>query len=444
MASSGKETTGTVSDTFDVKKGGSIATGGATTGNFAALGFAGSEAVQYTLASGNAGTPQFQNVIIDPLDVHLGENQTFTAEVYSPSGIASVTTITQLDNQVLNLPLQKISESNGVETWSASWQVYDTHSDIYRTTFTATDNEGNQNSVNLTWTDPCTGLVHGSDSTISDPCVIGVNQIDGLDTGKITLGSSVTLTLNAGSYFVYTPGYSIAFSSNSKILKSGAIGGITKKYLFYHDSDSDLAATNSTYVASASSSLSGFTRAKDATGTSDCDATNSAVSITRTQRLDADADTYTVTGSSFCASSSTYSSSACTTAGSDYAKNSASSCLIIGTLSGTDCYDLNATAKPGQTSFFTQKRGTVNDSAGNDFNSWDYNCDASISRSPTTCSDNDGSGGTCPASTCNQGQFAASTSGTACGGTYQGTDYTSACGVGDCIESVTSCLVKCL
>ena len=100
--------------------------------------------------------------------------------------------------------------------------------------------------------------------------------------------------------------------------------------------------------------------------TSDCNDTSSVVSVTRTQYLDNDGDTYTNGSSSFCASSSTWGNSACNTAGTNYSKNSASSCILINASAQTDCYDSNASAKPGQTSYFTQARGD---------GSFDYDCD---------------------------------------------------------------------
>ena len=355
--SSGKETIGSISDMFDVREGKSVTqtAGESSGGAFEELGFVGKGRAEYSVSS-NAGIyPEFKHVIVDPVDVHVGDNQTFTAEVYSPNGIESVVTTTQLDTQVLNLPLEKISESSGVETWSVTWQVYDTHIEVYRTTFTATDNAGNQNSVDLTWTDDCTDqFVHGAQSLIDTPCT--VNSLDGADTSNIVI-SGVTLTLDTGGAVAYTPGNSVSKSGNGKILFNG--GSLTKQYLFYPDADEDLSRDNSTYSISTSSSRSGFVRAVNSTTSNDCDTSNSAVSVNRTQRLDTDSDNYTLTGSIFCASSSTWGNNACTTGSSNYSKNSTGTCLIIGNLSGTDCYDLNASAKTGQTSYFTAIRGVT-------------------------------------------------------------------------------------
>lgn len=49
-----------------------------------------------------------------------------------------------------------------------------------------------------------------------------------------------------------------------------------------------------------------------------------------------------------------------------------------------DCYDSNANAYPGQTSYFTTVRGSANDAWGNTGNSSDYNCDGVETQSMTT------------------------------------------------------------
>jgi len=54
---------------------------------------------------------------------------------------------------------------------------------------------------------------------------------------------------------------------------------------------------------------------------------------------------------------------------------------------GGDCFDSNANARPGQTSYFTGKRGTSNDPHGNTYNSYDYNCNGTDDKQSgfTTC-----------------------------------------------------------
>lgn len=75
---------------------------------------------------------------------------------------------------------------------------------------------------------------------------------------------------------------------------------------------------------------------------SDCSDSSAVVQVNRTQYTDGDADNYTVVGGTVCMSNDTWATSACNTAGTSYAKNSASSCLIISALSGVDCSDTNS------------------------------------------------------------------------------------------------------
>lgn len=275
---SGKEDTGNIADKFDLKK--SSTTGQAISeslgGNFEEYGPVGAGKTEYTISSGEEEIPEFTRIIIDPLDVKIGDMQTFTAYVTSPNEITEVTTRTQLDNEILILPLEK---TDNPDEYIGIWQVYDTHSEIYRTNFTAKDSAGNENTVSMSWTDPCTSLSdHGTTTTISSPCSVSV--VDGVDVGNIIVASGGSITLNSGGVFVYTPGYSVSFSGSGKLIKSSG-GALKKAYLYYTDADGDLKGNG--YAWSTSSSWSGHTRANSATSSSDC--------------LDSDADVYQNIGS---------------------------------------------------------------------------------------------------------------------------------------------------
>jgi len=70
---------------------------------------------------------------------------------------------------------------------------------------------------------------------------------------------------------------------------------------------------------------------------------------------------------------------------------------------GSDCYDKSSNARPGQTGYFTTTRGTSvlgDDAAGNTWNSYDYDCDGSITKNyirytTSSCSTECGCGQTC-------------------------------------------------
>jgi hypothetical protein len=274
--SSGRESMGGVADIFDAQEGKSLVTGDVVAppgeGNFAKYGPVGAGYTEYKVSSGDE-LPKFKRIIIDPLDVHVGENQTFTVIVYSPHGITEVTSRTQLDNEILVLPLEKTGEDlDGSEVYSATWTVYDTHSTVYRTNFTARDNAGNENTATMSWTDPCVDITdHGSNFFLSTGCSLSGTTVEGIDEGNITLQSLGSITLTGGT-FAWTPGYSI-FLSGGNIYLSG--GSLKRGYLHLYDDDGDNYAPNGTYIFSASSDLgSGHERAKNVVNTTDCDDTN--------------------------------------------------------------------------------------------------------------------------------------------------------------------------
>lgn len=265
---SGKESTGNVLDNFDVPKNISTGTGtglAVVGGKFAALGYGGTGSTTYTVESNSGIYPQFKNVVIDPLDVQIGNVQILTTTVYSPNGVVNVTTTTQLDNEILNFNLVKTSESSGTSTWTINWTVYDTHEEVYRTTFFATDGTGNQNNVTLTWTDACS-FTHNGESRISIPCT--VNSLEGGDASDIVV-DGVGLTLGSGGNLVFTPGYSVSKPGSGSIIKSG--GSIQKGYLYYYDADSDGSRDSGSYIfnTSATGNLT-VVRAKDSTTVVDC------------------------------------------------------------------------------------------------------------------------------------------------------------------------------
>ena len=295
--SSGRESTGDLSDIFDAKEGKSIVTGGIIAppeSNFAALGYSGAGRMDYgPFSSNNPKLPEFKKAIVDPLDVLPGDNQTFEVHVYSPYGIMDVTSITELDNSILNLDFDKINEydDNGelVEVWSATWIVNDTHTTEYRTNVTATDLGGNSNFIVLTWTDACQSQInHGGTDTISTSCSTGVGVIGGLDGGSLTVASGITLIIDSGAIWAFNSGTNISILGTITVT-----GEIKKGNLYYTDADGDNYAPNSVLTFG-----SGGVRAKDALGTTDClDSNINVYQNVASLANDADFDGY-YTGSS--------------------------------------------------------------------------------------------------------------------------------------------------
>jgi len=130
--SSGKESTGNIADSFEVTEEMKAGiTGDVVVSNFELLGFTGAGRREYSISSQSEDVVKIKKAIVDPVDVLPGDNQTFTVHVYSPYGIISVTSITELDNSILNLDFEKINEyvenDETMEIWSVNWTVDDTH-----------------------------------------------------------------------------------------------------------------------------------------------------------------------------------------------------------------------------------------------------------------------------------------------------------------------------
>ena len=106
---SGKEKQGNIANNFEVSNDNFITGAVIEKTNFELYGPVGANLSEYNIQSSPGLLPKFTRVIVDPLDVHLGDNQTFTAYVASDYTITEVTTRTQLDNEILVLPLAEIS-----------------------------------------------------------------------------------------------------------------------------------------------------------------------------------------------------------------------------------------------------------------------------------------------------------------------------------------------
>lgn len=114
--------------------------------------------------------------------------------------------------------------------------------------------------------------------------------------------------------------------------------------------------------------------------------------------IDADADTYAANTTQYVQASAPANGVARST---------------ITSLTTTDCYDANANAKPGQTTYYTSDRGDT---------SYDYNCDSATTKRRLSCTDPT-CGNNC-AVTCDY--IDASAEGTACGTTGINAGYASA------------------
>ena len=263
--SSGKESVGNIADDFEVTEEMKAGITDGAVSNFEMLGYSGAGKMEYgPFSSDTPKLPEFRKAIVDPLDVLPGDNQTFTAHVYSPYSVTSVTSVTELDNSTLYLDFEKIDEyteeNETIEIWFASWIVNDTHAIEYRTNVTAIDSEANSNFIVLTWTDSCQAAIgaHGADRIINQDCSTGT-LVNGLDGGSLTIASLKTVIIDSGGTLAFNDGKSITVTGTITVT-----GQIKKSNLYYTDGDGD------GYAPTATLALSGGVRAMSALGTSDC------------------------------------------------------------------------------------------------------------------------------------------------------------------------------
>ncbi|MGA2129990.1 MAG: archaellin/type IV pilin N-terminal domain-containing protein [Candidatus Pacearchaeota archaeon] len=341
------ESVGNPTSTFDVSK--IVASVGAPliTG-FEAMGFGGMKEVDYNISNGNPVTyPEFKNFTVNPLDVSVGQNQTFSVTVYSPNNVTNVTSFTQLDHDNLSLNFVKFSDDGiGNSIWNVTWTAYDTHGTTYSTNVTAIDSAGNQNSINMEWTDTtdCNNVIplsaQGSPYPLYSNCVVGSGEAGGLTGARLTITSGITVTVTAGT--LVTNGFTL--SGGHIALASGATIRTTG-YLYYFDSDNDGYADNATGIYSATTKGAGYVLASPSVhALTDCNPTNPNENTLQTGYIDADGDGYPGTAVS----------NACLPANTVYP-------------SSTDCFDSNANARPNQTGWFTTDRGD---------GSYDYDCNS--------------------------------------------------------------------
>jgi peptidoglycan hydrolase-like protein with peptidoglycan-binding domain len=253
--------------------------------------------IAYSVSS-RAETPvKFTEVIINPLSVYPGDTQTLTAKVTSTAGtISSVQSVTQLDTSTKTLNFT--DDGTGTNTWIASWVVSDTHVNIYKTTFTATDSAGNSANTYLTWSDPCSDLLAATNSALSSLCSIS-SLVEGVDDGNVTINLGGTLQINTGATFVINQGKSITNNRGTITIAKGVGASMTKGFLYYPDADSDgypsaVGTVNKSY--NSNQTTTGKVRIKDVVALSrtvdpsDSDAT---IKKTLTCYKDLDLDSYT-------------------------------------------------------------------------------------------------------------------------------------------------------
>ena len=189
-----------------------------------------SEAQIYHIQS-NGKYPKFLEVVIDPLKVKVGETQKIIVKLEDPSGIDWVRAEIEHDGGIDEIGL-KLTEKQNI--WFGIWKPYSTHSRTYHTAFIAQNIKGEQNSIALAWSTPCSPP-KGGDWTLDGSC--SISGVNGVDNGNFTVDGGHTLTIQAGAIFAWNPGKSISIVNGSIAIAAG--GQLKQTYLWMTDADGD-------------------------------------------------------------------------------------------------------------------------------------------------------------------------------------------------------------
>lgn len=105
---------------------------------------------EYNVNSSVKGGPKMSKVIIDPLDVRMGESQMVSVVVKSTNTVTNVMVALRTDKNVITN--HKLMLSSGTATdgaWSGTWKSEFIHDYLYQVIITATDTE-TSNSTTVT------------------------------------------------------------------------------------------------------------------------------------------------------------------------------------------------------------------------------------------------------------------------------------------------------
>ena len=249
-----------------------------------------SNAETFTITSDLNNSIQFVSASIDPLNVPVGATQTLSLSLFSENEVAKVSAISEMDTQLFELKLDNVSGGDGALVFQNAWDVFDTHSRTYRTTFRVEDITGRVQTITLAWDDICRGITQGQSSVLQTDCT--QSRLTGIDGGQLTVPRGSTMVLKKGADFVYNPGLPLKINGYVALSSSGVPASLRKGYLFYPDSDGDRWAQNFVGRFGASTTLAGHTRAKDMRSHTTTDCNDSASSVSNDCAVYAEASYY--------------------------------------------------------------------------------------------------------------------------------------------------------
>jgi len=264
----------------------------------------------YQVVSSEDAWPKFSEATINPLKVYPGDTQRMRVVVQDRVEVTEVLAEIETDNGVNEVPLRLVNEAAVTEedilkqryivqdgklimlgelertklalsgflkraeaadvrkfVFEGEWVVKDTHVKTYHTTFRAKNASGEENSITMAWSDPCSGIADGTNSTLAGNCAIGTNVTDGIDGGSLNLGGYTVTLAGSGSTFVWNSGQNLTING-SIVINSGA--QLRQTNLWIQDQDGDGWSDGSTWLYGAT--CSGCTRRylSAGLGTGDC------------------------------------------------------------------------------------------------------------------------------------------------------------------------------
>jgi len=252
----------------------------------------------FSIASGMEKYPKFISGKVDPADVQVGDTQKMEIVVADSVPIKTVIAKIQTDTGIKEVPMKLVSsktlseeyfksqeylvDENGklvindkrdnnisnlingfvkkaeaqaiVEyIYHAEWVVSDTHRETYRTTFLATDENGETNDYVIAWSDPCD---FDSAGYLQINCSYATG-VDGVDGKNINLNGNIINLTGGSAVLGFNSGYSISIRNGSIGISGGTV---QKTNLYYADADGDTYAPS---IAMSTTGGSGKIRVKD-------------------------------------------------------------------------------------------------------------------------------------------------------------------------------------
>jgi hypothetical protein len=208
--------------------------------------------------------PKFIAIFIEPKDIKPGKIQKITLQIEDPSGIESVLTETEIGNKTIRIPLKLINGDDQSGYWTNAWILPKADFKKYKTKISATNKNGNTNTIALAWSDECKTPL-GGDWIVNFDC--SISSTSGADNGDINFENDSTLTIKSGGVLVFNPERKINLSNGKIVIEENS--HIKQTYIWITDADGDNYAPSGYKSAFQDSRPQGYSRRANIIGTND-------------------------------------------------------------------------------------------------------------------------------------------------------------------------------